>query len=398
MQHQRLIFLFRRAMDKTMLPDEHRELHNLMAEEENRELVEQLFEEYWQQFETNNHMFDRSRGSAILDRILSVPELPSGKKQVYRYLQHPWVRVAAVLMLVAASALYFLPSMDQQPHDRLSLTEAAQAYGIEPGSDKAILTLGDGRVVVLDDINNGLVANDLGTSILKSEGGQLRYDQTDTPPEAVAYNSIRIPKGGQYRLVLPDGSRVHLNSESFIKFPTRFSGDRREVELIGEAYFEIAHDKEHPFYVKTPKQTTKVLGTVFNVSAYADDATTKTTLVEGSVEVFGYTGKPIILKPGQAAVNGDKLPELSVVRANLDTELAWQNGYFVFNNEDIKSIMKRISRWYDVDVEYQGDLEHKRFGGIFQRSKSIAQLLDNFKETGIIDFKIVERRIIVIGK
>lgn len=397
MQHQRLIFLFRKAMDKTILPDEHRELHDLMVEEENRELVEQLFEEHWEQFETNNRMFDRSRGSTILDRILS-PGLPSPKTELYRYLWHPWVRVAAVLVLIAAGARYFLPSIGHPPQNQLSLTEAAQAYGIEPGGDKAILTLGDGRVVVLDDVNNGLVANDMGISILKSDSGQLRYDLTDTPPEAMAYNSIRIPKGGQYRLVLPDGSRVHLNSESFIKFPTRFSGDRREVELTGEAYFEIAHDKARPFYVKTPKQLTKVLGTVFNVSAYTDDATTKTTLVEGSVEVQGRAGKPIVLKPGQAAVNGDRQPELRVVQANLDTELAWQNGYFVFNNEDIKSIMKRISRWYDVDVEYQGNLEHKRFGGIFQRSKSIAQLLDNFKETGIIDFKIVERRVIVIGK
>lgn len=398
MQHQRLIFLFERAMDNTISPDEHQELQDLMVDEANRELVEQLFAAYWEQFETNNQLFDRSRGSVILDRILDTQPLHSPKKQAYRYLLHPLVRVAAVIILFAASALYFLPLTQQPAPERLSLTEAAEVYGIEPGSDKAILTLGDGRVVVLDDINNGLVAKDPGASILKSESGQLRYDQTETPPEAMVYNSIRIPKGGQYRLVLPDGSRVHLNAESFIKFPTRFSSDHREVELTGEAYFEIAHDKARPFYVKTPKQVTKVLGTVFNVSAYTDDNTTKTTLVEGSVEVQGIGGKPIVLKPGQAAINGNDQPELMVVQANLDTELAWQNGYFVFNNEHIKSIMRRISRWYDVDVEYQGDLDQKRFGGIFQRSKSIAQLLDNFKETGIIDFNIEERRVIVIGK
>jgi len=398
MQHQRLIFLFKRAMDKTILPDEHVELQNLLVDEDNRELVEQLFEKHWNAFETKNRWFDRSDGSAILERILPPTSSADAKYVNWRRHLHPWIRIAAVLVLVAVCSFYFLRSAKQRPHNQQSLYEAAQAYGIEPGGDKAVLTLGDGRVVVLDDVNSGLVARVLGASILKSDSGQLRYDLSNEQPEAIVYNSIRIPKGGQYRLVLPDGSRVHLNSESFIKFPTRFSGDRREVELTGEAYFEITHDSARPFFVKTPNQTTKVLGTVFNVSAYTDDATTKTTLVEGSVEVQGHTGKPIVLKPGQAAINGDSQSGLRVVQANLDAELAWQSGYFVFNNEDIKSIMKRISRWYDVEVEYQGDVEFKRFGGIFQRSKSIAQLLDNFKETGIIDFKIVERRVIVIGK
>lgn len=385
-------------MDKTILPDEHVELQNLLVDEDNRELVEQLFEKHWNAFETKNRWFDRSDGSAILERILPPTSSADAKYVNWRRHLHPWIRIAAVLVLVAVCSFYFLRSAKQRPHNQQSLYEAAQAYGIEPGGDKAVLTLGDGRVVVLDDVNSGLVARVLGASILKSDSGQLRYDLSNEQPEAIVYNSIRIPKGGQYRLVLPDGSRVHLNSESFIKFPTRFSGDRREVELTGEAYFEITHDSARPFFVKTPKQTTKVLGTVFNVSAYTDDATTKTTLVEGSVEVQGHTGKPIVLKPGQAAINGDSQSGLRVVQANLDAELAWQSGYFVFNNEDIKSIMKRISRWYDVEVEYQGDVEFKRFGGIFQRSKSIAQLLDNFKETGIIDFKIVERRVIVIGK
>src|SRR5690606_42118302 len=223
MQHQRLIFLFKRAMDKTILPDEHVELQNLLVDEDNRELVEQLFEKHWNAFETKNRWFDRSDGSAILERILPPTSSADAKYVNWRRHLHPWIRIAAVLVLVAVCSFYFLRSAKQRPHNQQSLYEAAQAYGIEPGGDKAVLTLGDGRVVVLDDVNSGLVAAVLGASILKSDSGTLRYDLSNEQTAAIVHNPIRIPKGGQYRLVLPDSSRVHLNSESFIKFPTRCS-------------------------------------------------------------------------------------------------------------------------------------------------------------------------------
>lgn len=400
MQHQRLALLFKRAMAKTISLEERQELLELLASEENKGHITQVFAESWDEFESNEPIFDPEHGSAMLHRILASKEYPSQRGKLLRYTFNPWVRVAAAVMLIAVSTLYFFyqPNHQGPQAPALTLTQAAAQYGIEPGSEKAILTLGDGRMIVLDDTHNGLVAEDRGASILKSDSGQLRYDQTEKTLTTVAYNSIRIPKGGQYRLILPDGSRVHLNSESYIKFPTQFNGDRREVELTGEAYFEVSPDKHRPFYVKTPKQVTKVLGTVFNISAYIDETTTKTTLVEGSVEVSGHTGLPVVLIPGQAAINSEEKAELTVVPVDLEGDLAWQKGYFVFNNEPIKHIMRRISRWYDIEVEYQGNLESHRFGGIFQRSKSIAQLLDNFKETGIIDFKIVGRRVVVIEK
>ncbi|WP_353182845.1 FecR domain-containing protein [Parapedobacter lycopersici] len=396
MQNQRLAILLKRAMESTITPSEREELLALMADDENKRDAERLLDDSWEQFEaTDNTVLTSDKGSEMLRRIFET----TGHRRPRQQLISSWLYAAASVLLIAMVSMYFYTQYRLTASSaELTLAQAAEQYNIKPGGNKAILTLGDGRVIVLDDTGNGLVAEDAGANILKSAGGQLRYDRSDDASATVTYNSIRIPKGGQYRLVLPDGSRVHLNADSYIRFPTRFVGDRREVELVGEAYFEVAHDKSKPFYVKTPRQVTRVLGTVFNISAYADETTTKTTLVEGRVEVSGKQGHPVVLKPGQAALYQDGQSEPAVIHADMDRELAWQKGYFVFNNENIKSIMQRISRWYDIDVEYQGNLMQKHFGGIFQRSKSIAQLLDSFKETGIIDFKIIERRVVVIGK
>lgn len=400
MKNPRLAALLKRAIEKTITSPEREELLALMADDENKADVEQALEHLWEEFEARDIILTSDREADILNRIFESSQLQTpGHGQLYR-LVWPWLRIAALIVFVTVVGWCFYKWESAEPLPReLTLAEAAEQHNIKPGDNKAILTLGDGRIVVLDDINDGFVAEDAGASILKSEGGQLRYNKNGKPSAELTYNTIRIPRGGRYGLVLPDGSRVQLNADSYIRFPTQFTGDRREVELGGEAYFEIVHDKHRPFYVKTTNQVTKVLGTVFNISAYADETAIKTTLVTGSVEVNGSHGQqPVILKPGQAAINDEGHSRLTVIQADLDRDLAWQKGYFVFNNEHIKTIMQRISRWYDIEVEYQGNLEHKYFGGIFQQSKSIAQLLDSFKETGIIDFKIIERRVIVMEK
>jgi transmembrane sensor len=271
--------------------------------------------------------------------------------------------------------------------------------------------LGEGRTITLDESGIGLLAQEAGIEISKLADGQVSYGPLAEPGDestAVTYNTIRIPKGGQYRLVLPDGTKVHLNSASTLEYPTRFTGTSREVKLTGEAYFEVKPQLSEnsqpamptsriPFIVKTATQQVEVFGTVFNINAYNEQAT-KTTLVEGSVRVAANTTQAVMLQPGEVATCTAGQTGLMVEQADLDEDLAWHNGYFIFNDEDIRSIMERVARWYDVEVAYEGRMEDKRFGGVFQRSKSITQLLENFRTTGLVDFKITERRITVMAK
>nr|WP_305121106.1 FecR domain-containing protein [Pedobacter xinjiangensis] len=207
-------------------------------------------------------------------------------------------------------------------------------------------------------------------------------------------NTIETPKGGEYQVILPDGTKVWLNSASVLTFPARFTLKNRSVKLIGEAYFEVAKDKQRPFQVNLGRTTVEVLGTHFNIAAYHDDPEIKTTLLEGSVKISGFS-KKVVLQPGeQASVAND---DISVSHPKLTEVMAWKNGYFSFNNEDIKSIMKKVSRWYDVDVEFVGNISSQQFGGTFNRSKTVEELLAHLEVLGTIKFKMKGRRIIVMN-
>ncbi len=266
---------------------------------------------------------------------------------------------------------------------------------IKPGDDRAIITLSNGQTILLDDAAPGVIAEDAGIRIHHLENGEIRYEEiaAHTGP---TFNTITIPKGGHYRVVLPDGSKVHLNAETSLTYPTRFSDNQRSVEMTGEALFEVKSLGEPvPFVVKTAAQEITVLGTVFNVDAY--DKQVKTSLAEGSVNVTAGT-QTVQLRPGQQARSHDNGTSLRVQAVDLDEVLAWHNDLFFFDDEEITSIMDRVARWYNVDIEYRGSLAGKRFGGIFQRSKDLVQLLESMKMTGLVDFKITERRIIVVEK
>ncbi len=404
METTRLAILIDRAMGNTLSPEEHDELLTYLADPRNKRDAEKLLTAAWDRFTPGQPVFAPGEGQEMLKRILDkqrVIELPeAGQKQRHAINYKLWA--AASVLFVAMAAAYFFVNRDKSVAE-LTLAEAVTRYQIEPGKDQAVITLGDGRKIVLDEMGNGVIAEEAGMRINKSNDGQISYEPSSndlTLP--VTYNTIAIPKGGHFGLVLPDGTKVHLNAESTLKYPTRFADGDRVVELQGEAYFEVSHrkltaDKEIPFIVKTSTQEVEVLGTVFNINAYKDDAV-KTTLVEGKVRVSNIAEMSALLQPGEAALLADKRGNFVVNKANLDLELAWYNGYFIFDDENIKSIMERVARWYDVEVEYQGDMTDKKFGGIFQRSKSMAQLLENFRETGLITFNIEGRRVIVMEK
>jgi ferric-dicitrate binding protein FerR (iron transport regulator) len=260
-----------------------------------------------------------------------------------------------------------------------------------PGSNKAILTLGNGDRISLTDAADGELARQGDTRISKTKDGQLLYEpENGAAGGMVKRNTISTPRGGQYRIDLPDGTRVWLNAASSLAFPASFAGlDERSVELTGEAYFEVAKDAGKPFKVISNAHTVEVLGTHFNINAYNDEPDIKTTLLEGAVRVNGS-----MLRPGQQSVlaNG----RLSIRNAETDMETAWKNGEFIFNGQDFKTVMRTISRWYDVDVVYEYDPKPFRIGGEVSRSRSITEVLKMLEVTGGVKFKLEGRTIKVI--
>lgn len=310
-------------------------------------------------------------------QLQKVPVLP----RIYRYA------AAAAIILGISTSGYFL--IRKAPVQHFVQT---QSHDIAPGGNKAILTLGNGKKVDLTTAKNGTLALQGLVAINKTQNGQVTYSSADKQNGEIAYNTITTPRGGQYHLVLADGTNVWLNAASSLKYPVAFRGNNRKVELTGEGYFEVAKDRAHPFIVKTTQQEVKVLGTHFNINAYNDEPSVKTTLLEGSVKVTATMGVKTIA-PGQQAVLSNT--GITAVEANTEEAVAWKNGDFDFNSEKIESIMKKLSRWYNIGVTYQGNVQSKSFTGKISRFKNISQVLKMLSETNSVHFKIKERRVIV---
>jgi hypothetical protein len=308
-----------------------------------------------------------------------------------------FIKIAAAVLVFGTVGFYFV-----QKHKKAAGQNevvAVQPAKILPGSNKAILTLASGKSIVLDSAENGALASTGKSQVNKVGDGKLVYDAlpgaAHAGVNAVLYNTLTIPPGGQYQVVLPDGTQVWLNSSSALSYPTEFAGNERRVKLTGEAYFEVAKNKDKPFYVEMNNTQIRVLGTHFDVSAYSDDSAITTTLLEGLVQV-SKNDKQALLKPGQQAVVDNGADNIAISKVNTNTAVAWKNGYFVFEDEDIATIMKKVSRWYNADVEYKASFDGQRFGGTFARSKSIAELLKNLEQIGKVHFKITGRRITVM--
>ena len=280
------------------------------------------------------------------------------------------------------------------------------AQTIQPGSNKAELILADGSIIAIAEKENGIVANQDNSHIVKNGNGQIVYSEAQSNNSSpanntgqantkIVYNTLRTPKGGQYQVVLADGTRVWLNAASSITFPTVFSGLERIVEASGEAYFEVAKNAQKPFKVISKGHVITVLGTHFNLYAYADDPYVKTTLLEGSVQVSAHY-ESVIIKPGQQSTYDVNNQKLSTRTINAEGAIAWKEGYFEFNNEDLPTIMKKLSRWYDIDVQYDKTYVNQRFNGSVSRFEDAAKVLKMLEYTGTVHFKITGRRIVVM--
>jgi transmembrane sensor len=323
----------------------------------------------------------------INNRLDQKPAAGEPNRRVRSINLWPRIAIAAILLICLSVGGYFLI----QKQAATQQTAQVSKYDIAPGGNKAILTLANGKQIILTGARNGKLATAQHTAISKVADGLVAYKAGVTTREDVAeYNTMTTPKGGQYTLMLADGTKVILNAASSITYPTNFRGNERRVKLTGEAYFEVAHNKASPFHVNSNGQDVEVLGTHFNINSYNDEPYTRTTLLEGSVKINNYT----ILKPGdQSALN--KVGNITVAAAETDEAVAWKNGKFVFQSESIESIMRKLARWYDADVIYQDRFENISFSGSISRSDNISKILNKITFTSVVHFKIEGRRIIV---
>jgi ferric-dicitrate binding protein FerR (iron transport regulator) len=295
-----------------------------------------------------------------------------------------WAAAAAAVL--AASFFIWRTNMDEP------VQSSAAPVEISPGGNKATLTLADGKIISLDAVANGDIAAEGDVQVIKMDG-TLQYNGANDNAE-ITYNTIQTPRGGKYQLVLSDGTVVWLNAASSLRFPVTFSNKERLVELKGEAYFEVKKG-ERPFKVSLQNGSQiEVKGTAFNVNAYHDEEMLKTTLIEGKIN-FMNLGKTQALVPGQQIRLTYEQPEKPVVEdVDVEKEIAWKNDLFIFRGMDVRSIMREISRWYDIDVVYKGKISPETFSGIVSRKSNLSQVLKIMEEGGV-RFEIEGRTIVV---
>lgn len=302
---------------------------------------------------------------------------------------------ASLIIVITGAAILFKPGSKKiAPAPQATTKPAPQ--NLEPAGNKAILVLSNGKQINLNNAANGELAKDEQAIIRKTADGKVLYETSSSSqqPAAIAYNVLSTPRGGKYDLTLSDGTRVWLNAASSVKYPAVFTANTRSVEITGEAYFEVAHDASKPFKVTAAGQTIEVLGTHFNINAYTDEPVCKTTLLEGSVKISNGS-RSALLQPGQQAIVH---PDQRIVinkDADLEEAMAWHEGLFKFQEADIKTVMRQLSRWYDVDVSYEGEIPKRLFSGKIYRNITALKVADvlAYKQ---IHFRIEGRKIIVM--
>jgi hypothetical protein len=356
--------------------------------------VEDLFDRIQNQ---DDWVVPQNQSSEIHDRMLSyiqshIEEIDVPAPKII-YMRKSFWWAAAVLLL----GFFGIYKLLQRPVTPVTIAGLNKKADIAPGQTGAILTLANGKKIVLDSAGNGVLAQQAGVNVLQ-QNGQLAYSGQS---QAVLYNTMSTPVGRTFRLVLPDGTRVWLNASSSITFPTAFEGKERQVTITGEAYFEVVHRVTQKFLVKTSHETVEDIGTRFDIDSYSDEPSIKTTLLEGAVKVAALgntTNDATVLHPGEQAVLSTSIGKIKIDKeVDLDEVIAWKNGVFRFNSVDIHTIMRQAARWYDMDVSYIGDI-HATFSGGISRNVNASQLFHILESTDKVSFEIIGKKIIVKPK
>ncbi|MNK11833.1 fec operon regulator FecR [compost metagenome] len=385
MQHEKELTAIRigqlvsKELTDQLSPEEQAELQGLInATEENRQVYEELLQE-----EKRNSLLEelsRFDGNAAFDRFTHKINPKTDNRPTKL-----WLRIAAAIAAIIALAFLFTHLFYK------NASESTIGQGVKhtisdvaPGGNFATLKLADGRTISLKDQQNGTISKESGISISKTSDGQLVYtiDQKDKSLAKESYNTITTPLGGQYQVRLPDHSTVWLNAASSLTYATTLNKHgQRWVRLeSGEAYFEVAKDKAHPFIVSSSGQEVMVLGTHFNINSYANEGAIKTTLLEGSVKIQSSTGNKVLVPGQQAAVTKN---QIKITPADTEAAIAWKNGLFVFNDADVPAIMRQISRWYNVEVQYSGAIPNNLISGGIARSSNLTTAMKMLEMVGI---------------
>jgi hypothetical protein len=370
--------LFERYLNNHASREETAELFQYFQDTNNKEALEQMIEN---QLESRDkeELIDKM----ILDRVFGKIDLDTEPQNITSPTWYKITGVAAAIILIISISYLFLNRSTYNDHT---------ATIIEPGRDKATLVLSSGKTIVLEDVANGKLTEELGTTIEKTEKGGINYKIEGNTDVRIAMNLLNVPKGGQFQITLSDGTKVWLNSNSSLKYPSAFSASERRVELKGEAYFEVSKNKQKPFIVETSLQKVEVLGTKFNINAYDDESSTQTSLAEGSVRV-SCKNNTTLLKPGQQSTLTDQ--NIAVRSTNLDQVLDWKNGDFNFSNNNLKEIMRKISRWYNIEVIFEGPISQETYVAQISRKKRLNDVLRALQLSGSIKYSIRNNKLYI---
>lgn len=386
MDQQRLAALIERYLSDDLSREEAEQLMHSLSRGEHRgqwnASLEALLEN-----KSAHGLSDPSKAQAVLASIIAKQQ-PATRVHRIRY----WSAAAAAVLLVGLTALFIY---NKHAVKAPVAKYKAPVHKVKPGGNKAVLTLADGTEITLDSTGNGAIANQGNMQVIKLDSGQLAYNMGKGPKDGiVSYNTLTTPRGGQFQIILPDGTKVWLNAASSLRYPTAFTGKERNVQLTGEAYFEVAKKNGMPFTVGVKDMQVRVLGTHFNIMAYQDESAIRTTLLEGAVRVQHGT-KEMQLSPGQQAQLRSSGEMALLKNVDLEETVAWKNGYFQFERESLVGVMRQISRWYDAEISYEGKVPDREFGGKIERSSSIDEVL-KILELSNVHFRIEDKKITVI--
>ena len=367
-------------------------------------------------FEENSNSIEASKSienvSKLEDKIFNYIQFGI-KEQVKKEStlnRMPYLQIAASILVIFlfSTTIYFYRSSLASKSQLPIAQGVAKIEDKQPAKNIAILTLGNNSQIVLDEASNGEIAQESGVSILKTDKGELIYKIRNSNKlsnnDLNKYNTISTPMGGKFKVILPDGSLVVLNAASTLKYPVHFDEKLRKVSFTGEAYFEIAkledkRKKRVPFYVYSNDQIVEVLGTHFNINSYDNEEYSKTTLLEGSVKIINEkSAAPAkILKPGQQAVIKRGDIQTKIMIADEAQALAWKDGYFLFKNTNIKDVVNELERWYNIDIQYEDEMEFENITGYISRNVKISSVLKMLQLSGIVNYEISGSKIIIKG-
>lgn len=389
-EQERLFYLLHRYAKNECSVVELDELFSLIKTGNQSALVTGL-NEVWSQTDSSPAKNEQDWESIYLSILKK-----TSKTQRIKFPSWQRIGIAASLLLLITVGIRFFEVKKTVGYRQTAKVKPAQE--LVPGGNKAILTLADGKKIILDENNDGVIASHAGITISKTEDGKLVYQLSavNNINGTNMYNTIEVPKGGQYQVTMSDGTKIWLNAMSSLRYPINFKAEERVVELVGEGYFEVAKNVLSPFRVNLAGQTIEVLGTHFNVSSYENDHAIRTTLLEGAVKVKNdLHNKSILLSPGQQALNIQG--NFTVNTVDIEQAIAWKNGDFMFNNDNLESIMRSLERWYDIEVEYKNDkVKRTVLSGSVSRFENASQVFDILELTGLVHFKVEGRRVIVM--